>query len=272
MTSLNAVLVWAADAMLGPLQALPPLAVLLVLAFVTALVVLGVMKVASDQAAMAAVKQQIHADLLEMRLYNDDVRALLRAQGALLRHNGAYLWRSLVPVLITAVPLTLAIAQLQSWYGYSGLPVGAPALVTVGLRGGTPPALPALDAPEMDVEGGAAYFPTLHEVVWRVVPRVAGPHTVSVQVDGEPALHKAVHVGDAIARRSPAREPAGLWQQLLYPSEPPVPAGSAVAAVRVEYATRELSVLGVDVHWLIVYLAASFVFVIALRKPFGVVI
>ena len=44
---------------------------------------------------MAAAKRRIHADLLEMRLYNDDVRALLRAQGSLLRHNGAYLWLSL---------------------------------------------------------------------------------------------------------------------------------------------------------------------------------
>ncbi len=108
MTALNAVLGRVADAVLGPVQGWPPLAVILALALVTALVVLGVMKVSSNQTKMAAAKRRIHADLLEMRLYNDDLRALLRAQGALLRDNGAYLWLSLVPLLITALPLTLA--------------------------------------------------------------------------------------------------------------------------------------------------------------------
>ena len=46
---------------------------------------LGVVRLTSDQAALAAVKRQIQADLFEMRLFNDDLRALLRAQGAVLR-------------------------------------------------------------------------------------------------------------------------------------------------------------------------------------------
>ncbi len=40
-----------------------------------------------------------------MRLYNDDLPALLRAQGEALRHNLSYVGLSLVPLLITAVPL-----------------------------------------------------------------------------------------------------------------------------------------------------------------------
>ncbi|HUU36478.1 MAG TPA: hypothetical protein VMW48_20575, partial [Vicinamibacterales bacterium] len=80
MTALNAVLGRIAAAVLGPLQGLPPVAVVLFLALLTALAVLAVMKLSSDQARMAAAKRRIHADLLEMRLYNDDVRALLRAQ------------------------------------------------------------------------------------------------------------------------------------------------------------------------------------------------
>lgn len=272
MAPLNAFLGRIADAVLGPLQGLPPLVVMLGLAFVTALVVLAVMKASSDQAKMADAKRHIHADLLEMRLYNDDVRALLRAQGALLRHNGAYLWLSFVPVLITALPLTLAIAQVQTWYGYTGLPAGQPALVTADLRGDAPVELPTLDAPGVDIDGVPMYFPTLHQVVWRVVPREAGPHVVRVRVGGGAAVDKSLHVGDAIARRSPAREAADLLTLLLYPSEAPVPADSPIAAVRVDYGERSMRVLGLDLHWLVVYLAASFAFVLALRKPLGVVI
>lgn len=267
MTTLNALLVPVADAVLRPLAGLPPLVVMLALALVTALVVLGVMKVASNQAKMAAAKRRIHADLLEMRLYNDDVRALLRAQGSLLRHNGAYLWLSLVPLVITALPLTLAIAQVQSWYGYTGLVPGEPALVTVDLRGPTPSVLPTLDA-----DGPGMYFPSLEQVVWRVVLPGPGAHVLRVQPAGGPAIEKTVYVGQGPARRSPAREEADIVTQLLYPSEPPVPDASAVAAIRVDYPERSLTVLGFEVHWLVVYLAASFAFVLALRKPLGVVI
>ena len=51
----------------------------------------------------------------------------------------------------------------------------------------------------------------------------------------------------------------------------PVPDDSAVAAIHVDYPERSLSVLGFELHWLVVYLAASFAFVLALRKPLGVV-
>ena len=287
MTALNAVLVRVADALLSPLAGLPPLAVMLALAFVTALVVLGVMKVASNQVRMTAAKRRIHADLLEMRLYNDDVRALLRAQGSLLRHNAAYIWLSLVPLLITALPLTLAIAQVQSWYGYTGLEPGEPALVTVDLRGPTPSVLPTLAAsllgdsalndfapgdPGLDGGGSGMYFPSLQQVVWRVVPRTPGAHVLRLQPADGVALEKTVYVGLGPARRSPSREGANVVTQLLYPSEPPVPADSPVVAIRVDYPERVLTLLGFEVHWLVVYLTASFAFVLALRKPLGVVI
>ena len=277
MTTLNAVLVRVADAVLSPLAGLPPLVVMLALACVTALVVLGVMKVASNQARMTAAKRRIHADLLEMRLYNDDVRALLRAQGSLLRHNGAYIWLSLVPLLITALPLTLAIAQVQSWYGYTGLVPGQPTLVTADLRGPAPTVLPtlegtALDDSALDVLGPAMYFPSLQQVVWRVMPRRPGAQVVRVQPAGAGTVEKSLYVGPGPARRSPSREGPDLVTQLLYPSEPPVPMDSPVAAIRVDYPERSLDVFGYEVHWLVVYLAASFVFVLALRKPLGVVI
>ncbi len=273
MTALNAILVRVADAVLSPVTGLRPLAVMLALALVTALVVLGVMKVASNQVKMAAAKRRIHADLLEMRLYNDDLRALLRAQGALLRHNGAYLWLSMVPVLITALPLTLAIAQVQAWYGYSGLATGEAALVTADLRGPAPDVLPTLDAPGLDVEGPALYFPSLKQVVWRVIPREAGAHLLRLRVGAQGApVEKTAQVGAAVARRSPSREPADFVNQLLYPSEAPLPGDSPIAAIRLTYQDRDLHVLGFELHWLVVYLAASFAFVLALRKPLGVVI
>lgn len=273
MTLLNAFLVRAADAVLTPLAGLPPLVVVGGAAVVSALVVLAVMRVTSNQAALTAVKRRIHAALLEMRLYNDDLGALMRAQGDVLRHNASYVGLSLVPLVITAIPLTLVIAQLQAWYGYDGLVPGTPAVITASLEPGVASPLPTLDAPAFDVAGPPRYFPTLGEVTWPVVPRSTGASTVTVVTASGASATKTVQVATAAtARRSPSRERASLVHQLLYPSEPPLDEASGVTAIRVPYPERSVRVLGQSVHWLVAYLVMMVIAVLALRRPLGVVI
>jgi uncharacterized membrane protein (DUF106 family) len=275
MTALNAALTRAADLVLAPLAGLSAVAVVVGFSLGSALVVLGVMRVASNQTALAAVKRRIHAALLEMRLFNDDLRALLRAQGEVLRHNVAYVGYSLVPLVITAIPLTLVIAQLQAWYGYTGVAPDAPFLVTATLARdlGREP-VPRLEGPGVELVGEPRYFPTLKQVVWRVVPRQPGALALTVAPSSGAPVSKTLQVaaGDTTARRSPVRDRGGLSSQLLYPSEPPIDATSAIAAVEVPYAERSLRLAGAEVHWLILYVVATFAFVLLLRKPLGVVI
>ena len=95
-----------------------------------------IFKRTSNQTRLAAVKQQIHAAIFEIRLFNDDLRAIFRAQGEILRHNLTYLRLSLVPMLWMIVPFLLVIAQLQFHYGYCGLRVGQPVLLKVQVREG----------------------------------------------------------------------------------------------------------------------------------------
>ena len=232
MALLNAVLVRIADAVLTPLAALSPAAGVVLLALVTALAILGLMRLTSDQAALAAVKRQIHADLFEMRLFNDDLRGLLRAQWAVLVHNARYLRLSLVPLVCTAVPLVFAIAQLQAWYGYTGVPVGVPVAVSADLGPGVEPGTPQLDGDGVTVDGPAAYFPSLRQVVWRVVPSAPGTHVLHLRVQGAD-LEKRVVAGDAVTRRAPLRPGASVLDQLLEPSEPPL--DGPVTAIRVPY-------------------------------------
>ncbi|MEZ5292951.1 MAG: hypothetical protein R2745_17860 [Vicinamibacterales bacterium] len=275
MTALNAALTSAADAILLPLAGLPAAAVVVGAALATALVVLGVMRYTSNQAALAAVKRRIHASLLEMRLFNDDVRALVRAQGEVLAQNALYIGHSLVPLVVTAIPLAFAIAQLQAYYGYAGLRPNVETTITVELTSALPAgALPRLIAPTLDPAGPPRYFPSLRQVVWRVEPRAPGLHEIAIEVDGTTPVTKSLYVSadDAAARRSPFRDTGGLVSQLLYPSEPPLDRGGPVAAVRLDYPERTLRVAGIDMHWLILYVAVSFVFVLLLRKPLGVVI
>ena len=271
MTVLNPLLVRGADLVLTPLAALPAAVGVAIVALLTAVAILWLVRMTSDQAALAAVKRQIQADLFEMRLYNDDLRALLRAQGAVLAHNGRYLRLSLLPLLCTALPLALGIAQLQAWYGYNGLAPDAPVLVTADLAPGVEPSGPRLDGDGVRVDGDAMYFPSLRQLVWRVVPTAAGAHQVVVQVNGV-RYEKSLVVATGLARRSPVRPPATLLDQLLEPSEPPVPPAGPLTVIRVPYPERSIDVAGLSVHWLVLYLVVSFAFVLLLRKPLGVVI
>jgi uncharacterized membrane protein (DUF106 family) len=284
---LNALLARTFDLLLLPFRQLPPIVGLVVVSLATAILMLLIFKRTSNQTRLAAVKRQIHAAIFEIRLFNDDLRAIFRAQGEILRHNLIYLRLSLVPMLWMMVPLLLVIAQLQFHYGYSGLGVGDSVLLKVQVREGvalsgsgaqdavhaslTNQGSPAtLDAPaEIEVQTPAVWFPATREVIWRIAPRAAGRFEVQLRV-GRETFTKTVQVSGDVVRRSPVRLDPAFLNQLLYPAEAPLPGDAAVTSISLAYPERDIPVLGFELHWLIVYFALSMIFAFGLRKRFNV--
>ena len=80
MTPLNRALTAVLDAVMAPLAWLPPMAGLVLLSLATAVAVLLAFKWTADQPALAAAKQAMQAAIFEMRLFNDDLVLLFRAQ------------------------------------------------------------------------------------------------------------------------------------------------------------------------------------------------
>ena len=287
MSLLNALLARTFDLLLLPFRQLPPIVGLAVVSLATAILMLLIFKRTSNQTRLAAVKQQIHAAIFEIRLFNDDLRAIFRAQGEILRHNLTYLGLSLVPMLWMIVPFLLAIAQLQFHYGYSGLGVGQSVLLKVQVREGaalsgsasqdavhaslTNPTAPAtLDAPgEIEVQTPAVWFPATREVIWRIAPRAAGQFELQVHA-GRETFTKTVQVSNQVVRRSPVRLDPAFLNQLLYPAEAPLPGDAAVTSISLAYPERDIPVVGFELHWMIVYFALSMIFAFALRKRFNV--
>ena len=134
MSLLNAALNSLFDVLLRPLAALPPLASLALVSLATAIVMRLIVRPTSNQRAVTDVKRRIHAAQFALRLFNDDLRAIFRAQIELLRHNLTYLRLSLVPMLWMIVPFVFVLAQLQFQYGYQGLETGRPVLLTAHMR------------------------------------------------------------------------------------------------------------------------------------------
>ena len=273
MAWINAALAGLLDIVLAPILGLPPLVSLLILSLVTAAAMLPVVARTSNQKRIAQTKRGIHASLLEVRLFNDDLRAVMRALGDALRHNMIYLQLSLVPLAWLAIPLALIVMHLQPFYGYAGLTPGLPALVKVELRNSpnrTDVASAALEAPaEIRVETDAVRLASSNEILWRIVPTAIGEYTLTVRM-GTTTATKTVHVSDHPARRSPRRVSAGSEDQLLYPSERPLFADSAIAAITVTYPESTVSVLGWRVHWMVVYAVLSMACALVLARRFGI--
>jgi hypothetical protein len=267
MTTFNRGATAVVDVLFYPLAWLSPIVGLAVVALVTAVLALWVVKRTSDQSRVRAAKNGIYAALLEMRLFNDDLAAILRAQGDVFKYNARYLRASLVPILWLIVPFGLLLVQLETYYAYRGLTPDEPALVTAHVRPGTNVAEPVtLEAPSaIRADTPAIWFPSSGEVVWRVVPAGAGEYSIRIRL-GSATLSKTLVVSDAVSRRSTVRPAANWLDQIEHPSEPPLPTDSRVDAITVGYPPRELTILGWRTPWVVIYGALTVLFGLGLGR------
>jgi hypothetical protein len=267
--TVNAIVDRTFDGILAPLGPLPVNATLAIVAAVTAVALLLVIRATSNQQALAAVKRQMHADLLEIRLFNDDLAAMFRAERDFLRHNITYLRLSLVPALWTVIPIIIAMPQLDAYFGYRGVAVAQPTLVTAQI------AAPLDRHAELDLPPGvhsdtpAVWFPALQQFVWRVTADAPGDYVLRLRV-GANSYDKTLHVSDLVARRSPVRTTAGFLNELFHPSEPPIPSAGLVESISVAYPERYVDVLGWHISWVLLYFAEVILFAVILKRPLGV--
>jgi hypothetical protein len=115
------------------------------------------------------------------------------------------------------------------------------------------------------------WLPAAREVVWRVTPTAEGAYSLQVRI-GDQVFLKTVRVSNTLGRRSPIRLAAGWLDQLLYPSEEPLPRDGVLTSISVGYTTRDIHILGWNTNWLVAYIALTMVFMLALRRPLGVVL
>jgi hypothetical protein len=251
------------DALLDPVERLPPLAGVAVIACLTAIGALLVIRITSNQARLAHVRRGLQAGLYEIWLFRRDVRAMWRAVGEVARLNVTYVRLSLMPALWMAVPSLLLVANMQTHYAHSGLVVGQPTLVKVQLSSPAEtagPPTPRLAAPAgLRVETPAVWIPSLRELVWRIVPERPGVYDLTIGI-GDVTVSRTVAVAGAATRSSPLPD-VGV---VRVSSSPPI------EAVSVTYPRAGILIFGHAVHWSVPFIALTAVFAWALRRRFGV--
>ncbi len=263
------------DLVLLPFQQLHPMIGLVLISIGCAVLMLLGYRATSNQPAVEAVKRKIAAGLFEIRLFNDDIVAILRAQGGILRNNMTYLCLNLVPMVFMIVPFVLVIAQLQFHYGYRGLETGDQTILQVSLSGSAsgPEAPPAtLTLPDgLRLDSPRVWIQTRNQLAWRIVAETPGDYEVLIEVAGQ-RVSKQIVASDAVVRRSPYRLKPSFVNLLLYPTEPSLPAAGMVSEIEVIYPTREVGVFGYETDWLIVFFLLTIIIAFALKGRFGVTI
>ena len=264
------------DLLLAPFQGMPAMVTLFPISLIFSIGALYAFKWTSDQDAMDQVKRKIHASIFEIRLFNDDLRAISRAQIEVFGHVLNNLRLTIIPLLWMLAPFFVVTSQLQYHYGYSGFEPGDRVLVTAVLKG-EPDAL-AFDKPHyslrapagVEVETAALWVPSLNELVWRVRTEEPGAYELEIVAADGSTTTKSLRVSDDIVRRSPAR-PSGLLWPRWFPQEAPLDADSPFRAIRIDYPETEVSLFGLfDLNWLIAFLLLSLLCGFVLRKPLGV--
>jgi len=272
MTFLNSVLRSLVDLALMPFRSLPSFVSVAVVSLPFAILALLVYKRFSDQRAIEEVKARMAASFFEIRLFNDDLRTILAAQGNLLRQNLRYMGLNLKPLLVMLAPMFLLFAQLQFHYGYEGLAVGESTVLSVRLSPEAPTGRPevALEAPPgVRIDSPPVWAPSRHELAWKLVGEAPGSYELALDLGGVRTTKNLV-VSDQLTRRSPNRLEPGLLNQLLFPAEDPIPKGVPIEEMTIGYREAEVWLFGWHTHWSIVLLVLSVVFAFALRKRFGV--
>jgi hypothetical protein len=276
MALVNGVLRWVIDLVVLPFRGMPPIVGLTVISLVVSVGVLIAFGRLSDQAALAQVKRRIHAGVYEIRLFKDDLPTIFSAQLGILRETWTYFKLSMVPMLWMIVPIVIVVIHLQFQYGYEPLDPGESTLLRVELTeegaesvAATDGADLSLDAPPgVQVETPVVWVPSQREAGWRVAAETPGEYELTVRV-GEERLTKSIRVAGSTELRSPVR-PSSLWEQIIWPAESPIPRGSQVEAIRVDYGDGEIDMFGWGTHWIIAFFILTMVFAFALQKPLGV--
>ena len=270
--AVHALLGAALDALLWPVSGLPAELQACALGLPAALLLLGVHRASANQAAIARAKDRMKGHLLELRLYRDDLRALIRAQAGFLRHNAVYLAHSLVPLALLAGPFLLLIAQVEGRFGFRAVPPGGSALLTadvdvIGRLADLPVRLETSGG--LRPESGPLRIESTRQLVWRLEAGPSGSGQLTLTVAGRPVAIRALVAEGGPVRVAPALyrpDQTGVW---TVAGAPPLSQDSPLRRLEVSYPRHGGAWLGLSrAAWL--FVAATTLFAFALRNRLGV--
>ncbi|MDP8214811.1 MAG: hypothetical protein RAO92_10270 [Candidatus Euphemobacter frigidus] len=257
---------------LYPFRDLPPLIGIAIISLGTAVFALLVYKNFSNQAAIKLRKKRIFGHFFGIYLFRDDLGSIIRELGRVLTSIFRYLAYVLPPLLIIIVPVLLLCVQMQLRYGHWNLRPGDEVNVSLKLA----PEVKILQSkiklqvpPGLSIQTPPLRIKVRQEVDWRIAVQKFGDHTLTFTVD-DTILTKNLMARDRIGRIYPATERGSFFSIIANPGEKTIPDNSPILSARIDYPTRKINLLGLHLHWAIVFLILALLFGLILKKPLRV--
>lgn len=260
LTRMTALLSWidhVFDLSFRVMRPLPSFVVLAVFSVFTAVISLLVVRWTSDQKAIRRVKDLMGAHVLEVRLFPDQLRVVLRAYLTLFGNTLLYLRYALVPLLVLSVPLLILFAQLEAYFGRAPVEPGHDFLVRATFQTVDSLADPVLRLPPGLVQSAPpVHIPSEREVDWRVKAEQPGTYDLHLVLQGS-EFSKRVVAESGLTRIVSERERGSVWQQIINPGEPPLPRAGLVERIAIQYAPRVFHFRTWEIEWLVPYLVLT---------------
>ncbi len=294
MEALNSAASSLFDVVFGAFEWIGPRTALIAVSGIFGVLALLAFKYMSSQSSIAKAKGKITGHLIEIRIYQDDLRVVASSFVKIMLRNVQYLALNFLPFLPLAVPFAVLAAQAVVRYAYSGAQVSpADAKVLSGrgvlleievapenmqlvkdLHVALPPGVRAVSPLVRSVSEGRAWQ--------EIVATTAGVHAIDCRIGSEHQSKQFV-AGDEVPRRmQPRRALASDWWRIhdparwsiLWPAEATLPADSQFRSISLaKYPARDLGWLpGGEGGVLIVLVVASMLFGVLALKPLKVTI
>lgn len=274
MNAINATAALLVQAVLSPLAGWPILG-LAVFGIVSGILASIVFRYTSPQKTLRRVADKTRAHLLAMKLFKDEFGVTVRSLGALLVLVVVRILLTLPPMIVLALPFTLLLAHLATWYEYRAPRPGETFVLEATIRADKWSEMQGIsigDTRMIEVDAGPIPNSLRHSFAWRLKALAAGPNGGLVVIPGG-LYEKRIAVESDVRRLSFASpcKPNGVWDSwedvLLYPAERPFPADSPVQRMAVHLEPRRTPVFGWNVPWWLTFFLFTLVGAFA-AKPF----
>ncbi len=273
METIYSLLASVIDFFLNPFRSLQPFWPLSLLSVITGIFLLVIFRFTSNQKGIQDTKNKIKAHLLEVRIFKDDLKILLSAQGSILKYNAKYFLYGLKPLVFMIIPVGVLLIQLEGWFGQRPLLPGEQTMVTVQMNHEGAGLLSQVEI-EGDfgviVETPSLRIPSSLEVNWRLRARSPGNHQMLIKLPGQIVPKSVTVASDGLARVSPVKPSSGFWDVFLHPGEQPIAENSPIRQIILTYPPRSIDILGWKLHWLLVFLVLSTLAGFLFKGVFGV--
>ena len=223
----------------------------------------------SDQKAIGRAKDRLKANLLAVRLFQDQLPVVLRAYGRILMGTGTYLRLAFTPLLIAIVPIVFLMVQIDRYLGWLPIQPEQPFLVQAQIDAGALNDAQLQLPPELVTSAPAVHVPKENEVVWRVAAQHEGKYDINVVADGQTAT-KEVVVSRAIRRVSPVRLRDAAWDRMLSSGEPALADHGPIREISINYPAREIGVWGWQTNWIVWFFVLSLVAGFIFKELLGI--